>query len=135
MDNLNFLEKLLKEKVDYWIVAKFNDSTRERMNDDILFISLPTNIKRGIDINELKLSEVKKIQETYVDTNIFFTGEYAPFQLGVRLDSFWTGFPVKNVKIKQFVLKCLELNSYDIYDYEKLLKNNQEQQVEKALEG
>ena len=121
MENLHFLERLLKEDNDYWVVAKVNDSTQGRMDDDILLISLPSSVKSGIDINDLKLSEVKEIQETYVDTNIFFTGNYAPFQLGVRLDSFWTGFPVKDVEIKPFILKCLELKSHDIHDYEDLL--------------
>lgn len=122
MKNLHFLERLLREDSDYWVVAKVNDSTQGRMEDDILLISLPSSINKGVEINELKLGEVKRIQETYVDTNIFFTGDYAPFQLGVRLDSFWSGFPVKDVKIKPFVLKCLELKSHDLHDYEKLLK-------------
>lgn len=124
---LRFIEKVLASTHDYWVIAKTNTVNRyghhERDPDDIVLVSFPISIKKfqGRDVQSLTIKEVEEIRDSYIDTNIFLTGGYPPFQIGQRFSQFHDGFPVES-KTTDFLKRALELGGHDLFDYEKLAK-------------
>jgi len=124
MDNIDLLKEILMTDFEYWIVAKKEFTSRlgemSREPDQILLISIPPEIKRGLEYDDIKLKDVVKLYTSYADKNIFITGECPPFQLYISFRGIYAGFPIKK-NIKQFMVAALELKSNDIYDYKKLI--------------
>lgn len=124
MDNLNFIKEILMTDHEYWIVAKKDEINRigrhERLPDQIIFISIPRDIKRGLKYEEITLQEVEKLYGTHIDQNIFITDDYPPFQLYISFRDIYRGYPVEK-NIKEFLIKALALKSTDLYKYKELM--------------
>ncbi len=124
MDNINFLSKILSTKHEYWIVAKKNEyntiSRKSRDKDSIIFISVPINIKIGVEYNDIKLVDLEKLQKANIDCNIFLNDNYPPFQMNQNLYNIFDGHPIES-KQKLCLMKALELDSDNLWDYKKLI--------------
>ena len=125
MDNIDFLKEVLMSVSEYWIVSKENEATEygefKRIDDDIILISIPQNIRRGLKYEEITLQEIENLRDSYCDQNIFFTNDYPPFQTGQTFYHIYKGYPVEK-DIKQFVINALPLKSCDLFDYKELIK-------------
>jgi hypothetical protein len=126
--------------VEYWIVAKMDYINRygstERCDDQIIFISIPQGIRRGLKREEIFLTDLEKLGGSYIDCNIYLNQDYPPFQRGQTLSDVYIGFPVEFVreKTKQFMIDILTINSRSIYDYYELIKKlNSEQKDERSV--
>lgn len=123
--HIDFLKQVLMSNAEYWIVAK-KDWVREyggdrRLPDQIMFISIPQNIRRGLMPDEILLNDIEKLHRSEIVCNIFINSDYPPFQFGQTLSNVYMGYPVTS-NIKQFVIDALQLKSDSIYDYAELLK-------------
>lgn len=130
MSNINFLGQILSSDKEYWVVAK---QTRymeyfeyKKGDDDILLISLPRDVEKityAEDIDSITIKQLRSLEDKLVDTNIFLSGDTAPFQYGQDLGSFYRGFPVEGdgVTVKEFLVKALQLGSHDINAYKELM--------------
>ena len=124
MDNINFLSKILSTKHEYWVVAKKNEyntiARKGRDNDSIMLITIPTNIKRGVEYNDIKLIDLEKLQKVNIDCNIFLNESYPPFQVNQSLYNIFDGHPIES-KQRLYLIKALDLDSNDLWDYKKLI--------------
>jgi hypothetical protein len=125
---------------EYWIVAKMDYTNRYgeiiRSDDQIIFISIPQGIRRGLKKEEILLTDLEKLGDAPIDCNIFLNQDYPPFQRCQTLRDVYVGFPVEFVhgKTKQFIVDALLINSKSIYDYYELIKNlNSEQEPERSV--
>ena len=122
------IREFFASEEDYWVVAKINEHLdgcdMRRGKDDILFIALPQfKVKRPSNVEDMTVGDYNRIRETYIDSNIFLSGFYPPFQRYQRLDSFWKCFPItSDIDIRLFLSKALLLGSNEINDYKELLK-------------
>ena len=120
MENINFLKQILMSRSEYWVVAKKCEATNRgeyvRLTDDILFISIPQNIRRGLKYEDVTLKDLDTLVNSSCDQNIYLTGKYPPFQLNQTFYHFYKGYPIKR-DIKQFIIAALSSKSTDILDY------------------
>ena len=109
---------------EYWIVARKTEANEYgrlvRKEDQIIFIAIPKDIKRGLKYEEITLQEVEKLHRSYVDQNIFINCDYPPFQNYISFHDIYKGYPIEH-KIKEFMLKALELKSNELYKYKDLI--------------
>ena len=110
---------------EYWIVAKETeyreDFETKRGKDQIVFIAIPKDIKRGLKYEEITLQEVEKLHNAYIEQNIFLNTDYPPFQQYITFRDMYKGYPVE-YKIKEFVSKALDLKSDELYEYKVLIE-------------
>ena len=123
--NIDFIKEILMSTAEYWIVAKkteYRDCFEtKRGKDQIVFISIPKDIKRGLKYEEITLQEVEKLHNAYIEQNIFLNTDYPPFQQYITFRDMYKGYPVE-YKIKEFVLKALDLKSDELYEYKVLIE-------------
>ncbi len=126
MTNYDLYSQILESDAEYWCVAKevsnrsnFRD---ERESDEILFISLPHEIKTGQPKNEIKFTEVEAIRHMNINYSVHLSGTYTPFQVGQTFYSIYNGFPVKS-NIREFFEEAMKLKSKSLWDYEQLYKS------------
>lgn len=129
IENKYFLQNVLADVDSYWVVAKLNTSRQyfedKRMADDICLISI-SGLIEGLGkrkFEDLTLREIETACSKEIATNIFFT-TYSPFQFGQSLRSFYDGFPLdsKKINIRKFIIEAMKLESADLDDYKKLMK-------------
>ena len=110
---------------EYWIVAKETeyreDFETKRGKDQIVFIAIPKDIKRGLKYEEITLQEVEKLYNAYIEQNIFVNTDYPPFQQYITFRDMYKGYPIE-YKIKEFMLKALDLKSDELYKYKALIE-------------
>lgn len=121
----DLLKQILETDHTYWVVAKENTANEYcrtvRKDDSILLISIPQNVKRGLEYEEITLKQFEELKHSYMDSNIFLSPEnYPPFQLYISFSSLHDGFPVTINKINEFIIKAIELKSTDIYKIKEL---------------
>lgn len=123
MDNLDVIKQILMSETDYWLIAKKNYVRRygqsERIKDQILFVSFPRTIPRGLKYEEITLKHIELFNSLYLDCNIFLNEPYAPFQIGTGFRDVWKIVPIE-VEQKKFLIEALNKTEGDIFDYEKL---------------
>ena len=123
--NIDFIKEILMSTAEYWIVAKKTeyreDFEMKRGKDQIIFIAIPKDIKRGLKYEEITLQEVEKLHNAYIEQNIFLNTDYPPFQQYITFRDMYKGYPVE-YKIKEFMLKALDLKSSELYDYKALIE-------------
>lgn len=123
--NIDFIKEILMSTAEYWIVAKkteYRDCFEtKRGKDQIVFISIPKDIKRGLKYEEITLQEVEKLHNAYIEQNIFLNTDYPPFQQFITFRDMYKGYSVE-YKIKEFVLKALDLKSDELYEYKVLIE-------------
>lgn len=123
--NIDFIKEILMSTAEYWIVAKeteYRDCFEtKRGKDQIVFISIPKDIKRGLKYEEITLQEVEKLHNAYIEQNIFLNTDYPPFQQYITFRDMYKGYPVE-YKIKEFVSKALDLKSDELYEYKVLIE-------------
>ena len=123
--NIDFIKEILMSTAEYWIVAKkteYRDCFEtKRGKDQIVFISIPKDIKRDLKYEEITLQEVEKLHNAYIEQNIFLNTDYPPFQQFITFRDMYKGYPVK-YKIKEFVSKALDLKSDELYEYKVLIE-------------
>ena len=123
MENSDFLIKILQSDYYYWIVAK-NSSDKNGVNDDIMFITIPSKIERDLNYENITLKQIDDLRETECDCNIFLSGDYTPFQRLLTFYDIYDGFPIKHgIKAKDILIKSLQLNSNNLNDYKKLIND------------
>lgn len=131
MDNIRFLKEVLMSEEEYWIVARKNYASQygemKQTSDDVLIITIPYEIRRGLAPENILLSDAEKLQSIELP-NIFVSNEYPPFQRGITMYNIYNGYPIKD-NIKEFMMKALALGSKDLYDYAELLKSQQEPEL------
>ena len=110
---------------EYWIVAKeteYRDCFEtKRGKDQIVFIAIPKDIKRGLKYEEITLQEVEKLHNAYIEQNIFINTDYPPFQQYITFRDMYKGYPIE-YKVKEFLLKALDLKSDELYKYKALIE-------------
>ena len=110
---------------EYWIVARKTEYREyfetKRGEDQIVFIAIPKEIKRGLKYEEITLQEVEKLHSAYIEQNIFINTDYPPFQQYITFRDMYKGYPVEH-NIKEFMLKALELKSNELYGYKALIE-------------
>ena len=125
MSNYNFYSQILESDAEYWCVAKEVTSRQffedKRESDEILFISLPSEIKTGQTKDEIKFVDVDAIKSMHITCSVHLSGIYTPFQVGQTFYSIYKGFPVKT-NIREFFEEAMKLKSKDLWNYEKLYK-------------
>ena len=125
MKNLDLLKQVLTSTAEYWIVAKMCESREymkmKRDTDQILLILIPTDIRRGLKYEEITLSDLEKLNNSYVNQNIFINTDYPPFQQWISFSSLYSGCPVE-CDVKQFMIDAIALKSDELYDYKSLIK-------------
>ena len=123
--NIDFIKEILMSTAEYWIVAKETEYREyfenKRDKDQIVFIAIPNNIKRGLKYEEITLQEVEKMYRAYIEKNIFINTDFPPFQQCITFSDMYKGYPVE-YKIKEFMLKALDLKSDELYDYKALIE-------------
>lgn len=124
--NIDFIKEILTSTAEYWIVAKKTEyrehfETKEGCKDLIVFIAIPKDIKRGLKYEEITLQEVEKLHSAYIEQNIFINTDFPPFQRGVTFSDMYKGYPIE-YKIKEFLLKALDLKSDKLYEYKTLIE-------------
>ena len=123
--NIDFIKEILMSTAEYWIVAKKTEYREyfetKRGEDQIVFIAIPKDIKRGLKYEEITLQEVEKLHNAYIEQNIFINTDYPPFQQYITFRDVYKGYPVEH-KIKEFMLKALELKSGELYKYKELIE-------------
>jgi hypothetical protein len=123
MENKNFLVEVLTSDSEYWLVAKKNEKiwfNAKRFDDDIIFLSIPQEVNVNKKREELLLSDLEQLQNTYSNSNIFLSTDFPPFQIGQNFYNIYKWYPVKK-KHKEFLQKALLLKSNDIHEYKKIL--------------
>lgn len=120
------IEKLVGREVEdeYWILSKRNpgNSTSSDFPDDVVLAVVSSGVAYKTNYLDLTIREVEEIKNKDLAGNIFLTSGYAPFQTGQRLSDFYDGFPLKDVNILDYMVKALELDSRDIYQYVELME-------------
>ena len=123
--NIDFIKEILMSTAEYWIVAKkteYRDCFEtKRGKDQIVFISIPKDIKRGLKYEEITLQEVEKLHNAYIEQNIFVNTDFAPFQQYIAFRDMYKGYPIE-YKVKEFLLKALDLKSDELYKYKALIE-------------
>ena len=123
--NIDFIKEILMSTAEYWIVAKKTEYREafeiKRGEDQIVFIAIPKDIKRGLKYEEITLQEVEKLHNAYIEQNIFINTDYPPFQQYITFRDIYKGYPVE-YKIKEFMLKALDLKSNELYEYKALIE-------------
>jgi hypothetical protein len=124
--NIDFIKEILMSTSEYWIVSRKTDYREDleikRGNDQIIFIAIPKEIKRGLKYEEITLQEVEKLHSSYIEQNIFINTDNPPFQQYITFRDMYKGYPIEH-KIKEFMLKALELKSNELHDYKALIEN------------
>lgn len=123
MNNLDVIKQILMSECDYWLIAKKNYvrryGTDERLKDQILFISFPRTLPRGLKYEEITLKHIESFNGLYIDCNIFLNEPYTPFQIGTSFYDVWKAVPIE-VEPKKFLIEAINKTDGDIFDYEKL---------------
>lgn len=136
MKHIDFLKEILMSEWEYWVVARMqyvNEYGKmKRIDDDILIIAIPYNVRRGLAYENIMLTDLEKLSRVELN-NIFITRNFPPFQQGVTMYDIYVGYPIKK-NIHEFMVNALSLKTKNIYDYKALLNNDQEVQVCDATE-
>ena len=123
--NIDFIKEILMSTAEYWIVAKETEYREyfetKRGKDQIVFIAIPKDIKRGLKYEEITLQEVEKLHNAYIEQNIFVNTDFAPFQQYITFRDMYKGYPIE-YKVKEFLLKALDLKSDELYKYKALIE-------------
>lgn len=127
--DMTLLKEIMASNDEYWIVAKrthYRECFRFKQGeDDILLIGIPSELRELIigemNIDDLTIGKAKKIINIDVDTNIFLSDDYPPFQKGFVFGDFYKGYPIVKVRCQDFLRKALELKSHDIEQYKVIL--------------
>lgn len=123
--NIDFIKEILMSTAEYWVVAKKTEYREyfetKRGKDQIVFIAIPKDIKRGLKYEEITLQEVEKLHFAYIEQNIFINTDYPPFQQYITFRDMYKGYPIE-YKIKEFMLKALDLKSNELYEYKALIE-------------
>lgn len=124
--NNRTLEKLLSTKGDfcYFIVESFRSYTDWRGTTEekkLMFIGLPESILailREKTLDTILHKEVEIIERCYIDTNIFISPKYPPFQQGIQPFMYAVDvLPVNEIDLT----KILNQGFTTVYDVEKEL--------------
>ena len=111
---------------EYWLVGKMDYvnrfGTMERIDDQILIVSIPMDIRRGLDRKDIMLSDLEALSRANVD-NIFLNEDYPPFQRYQTLNDVYVGCPIvfTNGNTKNLLRDLLAINSKRFYDYKKVV--------------
>jgi hypothetical protein len=123
--NIDFIKEILMSTAEFWIVAKKTEYTEyfetKRDKDQIVFIAIPKDIKRGLKYEEITLQEVEKLHRACIEQNIFINTDYPPFQQYITFGDMYKGYPIEH-KTKEFLLKALDLKSNELYEYKALIE-------------
>jgi len=123
--NIDFIKEILMSTAEYWIVARKTEYREyfetKRGKDEIIFIAIPNDVRRGLRYEEITLQDVEKLHSAYVEKNIFINTDFPPFLQYTTFSDMYKGYPVE-YKIKEFLLKALDLKSNDLYDYKALIE-------------
>ena len=119
--NVDFLKKVLMSEAEYWVVAKRDEYSKVKIPDYICLICVPSEIKTGLKYEEITLKALEDLSRSEYP-NIYLNTGCPPFQKYQRFGKLFEGFPVEK-NIKEFLSKALLLESDELYEYEKLLKD------------
>lgn len=140
--NIDVLERIIKNRSDYFIgVSRGENYLSGHEWETTYLFSTPSSVLQLIPkgtLNEdntytiididISLSILKKIDSTYVETNIPLSKNYTPFQLGVRISNFDDVFELKDNNVNEFLFEVFrlrkegKLKDYKFWDYIKLYK-------------
>ncbi len=121
--NVDILEKILTDKHQYWLIKKKNKNVginTQKFKSSIIMIVIPQKIKQELKRNEIKLTDLERLERIYLDGNIFLNEDYAPFQIGQNLTNVVQVYPI-NCNQKEFLKQALILESDNIWDYKKII--------------
>ncbi|NMC59781.1 MAG: hypothetical protein GYA51_10435 [Candidatus Methanofastidiosa archaeon] len=100
--DLELIKEILTTKYEYWIVAEKTDyvegSGFKRGEDNILFIAIPKEVRRGLKYEEITLKDIETLYNSYLDQNIYLYPDYSPFQDYVPFKKVYKGFPKRTLK-------------------------------------
>lgn len=113
--NIDFLKKILTTDAQYWIAAR-----KENISEhSVWIICVPVDkFPTGQSINDLLLRDIEALATCEVQ-NICLSDRFAPFQMGLTMNSFFDGYPIGE-DVKDFVVKCLNHTGKRLWDYKAL---------------
>lgn len=114
----------------YWLVSRENERRDggQWVTDSptTWVISIPHSPKyrRGVQYDDMLVSEIEGILNTELPTNISISEDYPPFQQGIYFKDFIGGVQIL-VNIKEAVKMLLQMEKSDFYTYKTALKDFQ----------
>lgn len=117
----DFLAKLLMSGVEYWIVAR---RPYKSDHDEVFVICLPLQMVKERKRDEILLIDLEVLENHEVQTNIFISEPYTPFQIGIRLYDVYDGIPLVGINFREFLIDALTLHSRNIHDYKVLIEKH-----------
>lgn len=118
--NLDLIKEILTTEYDYWLVAKLIKNEYSNDKDEVIFIGIPKEIRRGLKYEEITLKDVETLYNSYLDLNIHINADYAPFQIYLPFREIDMAFSIKK-NVKEFLTKALQLKSSNFHDYKPLI--------------
>jgi len=123
--NVTMLSQILMSKEGFWIGQKenyFNHSDRS-----IIMFVIPSAIRRGMNEDEIRIKDLRNLEYTVLDGNVFLCEDFPPFQQQQKLLDIEIVTPVTCNK-QEFLKQALNLDSNNFAVYEKLIEeiNNNE---------
>ena len=125
--NIDILTKILTTTDEYYIGLKRGVTqtiTQHKYDDEVIFFS-PPQIKRGLKREDISLKDLEQAEKAPILTNIWLSTDYSPFQHGFSLGSLCSIYTIKT-NVVTFLKKAYELKSSDLWEYEKLDKEENE---------
>ena len=120
--NISVLEKILTSDEEYWVLRKDNEGygiNLQKFKPSIIMCVIPIEIKQGLKKEDIKLIDLEKLQSFYF-SNIFLNEDYAPFQSSQSFYNITDAYSIPCYQ-KEFLIKALDLQSDDIWDYKCLI--------------
>lgn len=122
MDNISFLKQVLTSGKEYWVAARREYvnryGTMEREPDSVWLICIPYKICTNYKMDDLLVKDVEELHRTELH-NIPLSVNWPPFQYGITMRDFHTGFPLDG-DFREFLIKALQCGNNILDDYQKI---------------
>ena len=116
--NLDFIKEILTSEFEYYLVSMVGvKSVMNNYVDKVILIRLPDSIltqkyilqKNKLDVGDMKLEDIEIINYTIIESNIYLTDMFPPFQNNVCVNRIhW--YQGLDGDIRQFMVDALARN-------------------------
>ncbi len=120
--NIRILEEILRSTCDYWLIGKEIEKSGNTFKQDVLFVSIPDKIRRGIPYKDIKLVDLKELHNANLDGSIFLNNDYPPFQRHQTLYDVNDIYPIER-KHKEFLILALNNPRDNLLEYKKMYED------------
>lgn len=120
MIHLDVVKQILMSNTEYWVFEK-RETFRDGDETQIIFAAIPRNIQIGLEYDKITLKQVDQFDRLHLDSNVFLSHPYAPFQIGISFSNIINGFPLDEYAF-DFFDRAIQLKSKNYYEYKALYK-------------